>query len=213
MPLVTQQGEVADRLRSFFRLTGRIPSTLDETVVPIAQVQNLDAAPWRLTTVRWMTNRGVAAVAADQGFAGVMLRRPGAAVVEDVWVRNVTGAALTAGLWIQMNAEALVGAVVGSGAPNIERMGAAAAAASIARTPVEAIRYSTIGLDPTALLLATFVIPANETYLVRPFVTLRTVQGTNLLGATPVSTGLYVAAPAINVPIEANFAGTYYPDG
>lgn len=40
-------GSVADRLRNFLRITGRLPLKLDEMVVPVMVGQQLDSAPWR----------------------------------------------------------------------------------------------------------------------------------------------------------------------
>jgi hypothetical protein len=45
--LPIQSSELAIRLRSFFRLTGRIPAVLDETTVPVINVGDLDRPPWR----------------------------------------------------------------------------------------------------------------------------------------------------------------------
>ena len=47
MPTPIQSSSVTAKLRSFFRLRGRQIFTLDETVVPTAQVEDLTAAPYR----------------------------------------------------------------------------------------------------------------------------------------------------------------------
>lgn len=47
MPTPIQSSSVTAKLRSFFRLRGRQIFSLDETVVPIAQVEDLTEAPYR----------------------------------------------------------------------------------------------------------------------------------------------------------------------
>jgi len=90
MPLDIQQGEVADRLRKFFRLSGRIPATLDETVVPVAILQSLDQPPWRLTAQRGAAYIIKTLVAAEQLAIAVQhpLAVSGRTVVDKVFVSN-----------------------------------------------------------------------------------------------------------------------------
>ena len=58
MPTPIQSSSVTAKLRSFFRLRGRQIFSLDETVVPTAQVEDLTAAPYRGNhQVRWKTGR------------------------------------------------------------------------------------------------------------------------------------------------------------
>lgn len=81
MPLPIQSGDLADRLRRFFRLSGRIPSALDETVVPVALIQDLGEPPWRgpaaasdfsisLTTVAVAATRAYATIKQPAGGGG-----------------------------------------------------------------------------------------------------------------------------------------------
>lgn len=47
MPIPIQIGSITDRLRNFFRIRGRTRFTLDETVVPVVQLQDLSTAPYQ----------------------------------------------------------------------------------------------------------------------------------------------------------------------
>lgn len=61
MAIDVGSGNVADRLRNFLRLTGRIPLKMDEMVVPVVVGQQLDQPPWRT---------------ADQNFAATVVTSP-----------------------------------------------------------------------------------------------------------------------------------------
>lgn len=47
MPIPIQIGSITDRLRKFLRIRGRVRLSLDETVVPTVQVQDLTAGPYQ----------------------------------------------------------------------------------------------------------------------------------------------------------------------
>lgn len=47
MPLQFNGGEDAERARRAFGIRGRIPFQLDETVIPVVQLHNVDAPPYR----------------------------------------------------------------------------------------------------------------------------------------------------------------------
>ena len=53
MPQPIQVGSISDRLRSFFRLRGRSGFQLDETVVPVVNVQDLDSPLYRKQEIGW----------------------------------------------------------------------------------------------------------------------------------------------------------------
>lgn len=52
-----QRGELTNRLRNFFGLTGSYSADLDTTVAAVAQVQNLDDPPFRQIGFRWFYSR------------------------------------------------------------------------------------------------------------------------------------------------------------
>jgi hypothetical protein len=97
VPLNINAPEVADRLRRFFGTVGRIPTALDETIVPVALVGNLDEPPYRQRA----TN-GVGAIS-QTGAAALTtygaIRHPlavgGFTRVRHIIARNTEAAALT----------------------------------------------------------------------------------------------------------------------
>lgn len=93
MPLDSAKGQVADSLRSFFRLTGRIPTRVDELVVPTARVAELDRPPWRSAPLRGSVVAEAAAVAAEQSAVAISLpaAAPGQFVLRHVRVMQDTG--------------------------------------------------------------------------------------------------------------------------
>lgn len=93
MPLDSSKGAIADSLRAFFRLTGRIPTRVDELVVPTASVARLDLAPWRSSPVRGMFYNEAAAVAAENAMVGVGLPPTNPGQFEVTAVRVVQGTA------------------------------------------------------------------------------------------------------------------------
>jgi hypothetical protein len=96
VPLEINEPEVADRLRRFFRTTGRIPTKLDETIVPVGLIGDLSETPYRLRA-----GNGVGAVTVV-GAAGLTsygaINHPvalrGATVVRQIIIRNSTAGAL-----------------------------------------------------------------------------------------------------------------------
>lgn len=89
-------GTVADRLRNFLRLTGRIPLKMDEMVVPVVNAQQLDQPPWRTADQNWGCELTSATPAA--GFfacAGVELpaRAAGVCRVTGILLGNAAAAA------------------------------------------------------------------------------------------------------------------------
>jgi len=90
MPLETQFGEVADRLRSFFKITGRIPSQLDEVLVPVAQVVDIGAPPYAIDPVLFQVRNTSAAVAAKNSALAIALPESasGTMVVDRVHVEG-----------------------------------------------------------------------------------------------------------------------------
>jgi len=98
VPLDTQNGSVADRLRNFFKLTGRVPAPLDDVVVPVANLVDLDGPPWRTADENWSTSALTQpALAANVSYAGVWMPRgmKGVAVVKQVVLENEDAAAQT----------------------------------------------------------------------------------------------------------------------
>lgn len=98
MPLDSAKGSVADAMRSFFRLTGRIPTRVDELIVPTAQIVQLNRQPWRANPIRGSVFVESAAVAAEQSAVAVTLptASPGQFIVRHVRVmQDTTGVELS----------------------------------------------------------------------------------------------------------------------
>lgn len=94
MPLDIQSGELADRLRRFFRLTGRIPTVLDETLVPTVNVQDLDQPPWRSRSNDACAAVAISAVAAEVNACAIAMApaASGRFVLDSILVKNTTAA-------------------------------------------------------------------------------------------------------------------------
>lgn len=96
MPLDTQQGEVADRLRRFLNVVGRIPSGLDETVVPVVSLSDLAAPPYRhLSPREGCGHFEAAATAAEYSLVGIGFPagRTGTLRINQIWI--TVGAAMS----------------------------------------------------------------------------------------------------------------------
>ena len=93
MPLDFNVAEIATRLRRALTVRGRIPLTVDETVVSVVTGQNLDVSPFRATGRSFRVFRNQTPTVGQ--FAAVCFRNLGSKpiVIEDIWV--YTGLALT----------------------------------------------------------------------------------------------------------------------
>lgn len=213
MPLTSQQGDVADRLRNFFRITGRIPSSVDEVVVPTANIQDLDQPPFRSKVVNFGGNAGRAATPLNSTHAGIILRRPGVAVVKRVWIRNQTAGVQSYTLALRSNAEIEVLSSSPGSCVNLESPWDPVNFGAL-RVPVERFTYDTVGADPGVVTITAFTVPATTTLLV-PLdgIVLRANVGKNLLGQpTSISSGLFVTGAVVNQGVEMNAEGTYYAE-
>lgn len=118
MPLEIQRGELTDRLRRFFGITGRVPSQLDETVVPVANLQQLDQPPYRLSERGFSLNDELAAAVGFPSMlvatiplpGGVVTPTRGAMVVTQIHLANPNAGAAAVTLRISFNQ---VGTVAG----------------------------------------------------------------------------------------------------
>jgi hypothetical protein len=100
MPTPIQSSSITAKLRSFFRLRGRQIFTLDETSVPVVQVEDLTDAPYREGhQVRWMVGalfqpdvvalRNFLIIVNTASLGVITLARvPGVAVIERMTIRQ-----------------------------------------------------------------------------------------------------------------------------
>lgn len=97
MPLVTQQGKVADRLRRFFKLRGRAGTSVDEVVVPTAPITQLNLPPWRLNEFEFLAWKNIGAIGAGRynkvGIYMPVPRLAGVAVIKAIVLNNSDAAA------------------------------------------------------------------------------------------------------------------------
>jgi|GEM_PF-6731893 len=211
MPLVTQQGEVADRLRRFFRIAGRIPSTVDETVVPTVNLQALDRPPWRLTARNGAVYTETAAAAGLNSFAAVQMTfgSPGVLVVSDCWIRNNDLTLRSFSLFLVANAEAVAGFAAGAQLADLENMNPGTAGATVARLPPRAASFSTTPLPFGTEIWRGNIAPEAHYHLrLRREVVLRG----DGYGLGKVSQSLCVACRTVNLSAAMTVHGTYYPD-
>jgi hypothetical protein len=122
MPLTIQLGEVADRLRRFFDVRGRMPTVLDETIVPVINLTDLSGAPYRRNPLAFQGGGD-----SDGGIAGTAnwviwqhdLTHEGASLVTHVTVNMREGSSASgAVVWLMVghNEAAAGGAEQTSGA-------------------------------------------------------------------------------------------------
>lgn len=152
MPLDSSKGAIADSLRSFFRLTGRIPTRVDELVVPTARVAELDRMPWRSAPVRGAFYNESANVAAEFSAVGIGLppTAPGQFVVRKVRVVQGTGGAALSYSMIVCSWAAAVATLTDFGA--IQKTEQLSKNLLIANTSDAQGPHQLIGSDPSILL-------------------------------------------------------------
>lgn len=207
MPLDSNKGQIADALRSFFRLTGRIPTRVDELVVPVVQVAQLYDPPWRSSPIRGSVYAETAAVAAEYGYIAVALP-PGATgqfVVRKVRViQGTAGAALTHSLTLMSHA-AIAATLTDTGTvQKTEQLNKTTLAAGAAEST--GVRYF-IGTDPTlGLGLELWRLRIEAAGTSGP------VDEWSGLIVIPNGGGLAVSARTVNVVIRVAIEIEYYPD-
>lgn len=82
MPQIFGSGEVAQRLRRLLDFRGRFPGQIDETIVPVIQVEDARRAPFRRSGRRWWTHFPVTA-AATTGAGSFLINETGTTIVVD----------------------------------------------------------------------------------------------------------------------------------
>lgn len=83
-----QRGELTNRLRNFFGLTGSYAADLDTTVSAVATVQNLDDPPFRQIGYRWFFSKVLAPVAGSYSRTVVFPQLNASAVLDQIIIRN-----------------------------------------------------------------------------------------------------------------------------
>lgn len=90
MPLQIGLGDIANRLRRALDIRGRIPTALDETVVPVVIVRDADGPPFALDPSYLTGQRELAAIAGVQGHVAIAnIGPPGSVFMLDaLWLSN-----------------------------------------------------------------------------------------------------------------------------
>jgi hypothetical protein len=70
VPIPIGLGDIANRLRRALAITGRIPTALDETIVPVAIVRTADELPYALDPLAWEIGQEVQGGAAELSTLG-----------------------------------------------------------------------------------------------------------------------------------------------
>lgn len=207
MPIATQQGDIAARLRNFFKATGRIGTTLDEVVVPVAVVQQLDQPPFRGSAYDFAMFRQRTAIVGATSFAGLFVPAgvQGVAVAEQVTVVNETAAALFYRL-VQFEDPATVLANY-SQLPcyNVERPDRSNAGVP-ATVPVASFIGSWVA--PAYQLLAAFSVGAGDQQTVSTRISMRAGVQDN----PAISRAIAVICTTQNTVVTASWRGQWYPE-
>lgn len=97
MPIEIGRGEIANRLRRFLDIRGRIPTKLDENVVPVSLLASTDEPPWRRSPILWADWQQQGPTAGERSFVmvGLPVAPTGIFSVDRVYVMSDTLAAAT----------------------------------------------------------------------------------------------------------------------
>jgi hypothetical protein len=204
MPLDIQQGGYADKLRRALGVRGRMPLRLDESVVPVVQVQDLDRPPYRSDAQEFGTNvfaTGMAAVF-NFGAIGLATSQPGAIVVDGLWVTSGAADAYSVVIGTEVDYNAIDSAPIQL-TKNCEHYGdpsRAVAGALPFDLPIRTFWGRHASLRLAAPSLMSFRVGAGDDKLI-PW---RWILRPGWVLAVWRST--------VNLEIDVNFHGTYYPD-
>lgn len=90
MPITIQLGDIANRLRRAFEIRGRIPTALDETVVPTALVRDAGVLPFALDPSEAAGFASVTPTAGQQATIALSNQGPVGSVflLDELWLSN-----------------------------------------------------------------------------------------------------------------------------
>lgn len=90
MPLTIGLGDIANRLRRALDVRGRIPTALDETIVPVVLVRDASAPPFALDPSTLSGQRELAAIVGVQGTIAIANIGPVGSVfiLDKLWLSN-----------------------------------------------------------------------------------------------------------------------------
>jgi hypothetical protein len=209
MPQPIQAGTVADRLRNFLKLSGRIPVQMDENVVPVVTAQQLDQPPWRTEVANFHTETQTSAAVAAR-FSMLAIRAPsgmtGVGRCLKALVRTNVAAEYKLMLWSNIENEGTIANfTVQDRAVNTERLNLSPAGA-FERVPLDVCTFdgsdTTIGFE-----LARVSLPIASNWEFNYDVCIR---GKYTDGRAQ-SQGLVLTCLTVNTSLTCSFWGTYFP--
>lgn len=201
MPMTSQFGEVADRLRSFFKITGRIPSTVDEVVVATASVANIGDPPYALEPVLFQFRNVSAAVAVKNSAIAVATPESatGTMIVDRIHIEG--GAAAFSASLILDNYSLLVTAGLTDFGPitRINGLSQATLRANVVQSTVPTVLIGSAAAPHVGFEVERSVLAVNtDIQLLGPWV-------------LPPGGALAVWCNTVNLAVGASFKGRYFP--
>jgi hypothetical protein len=90
VPLQIGLGDIANRLRRALDIRGRIPTALDETIVPVVLVRDANGPPFALDPSICSGERELAAIVGVQGTIAIVNIGPAGSVfmLDELWLSN-----------------------------------------------------------------------------------------------------------------------------
>lgn len=156
-------GDLAQRARRAFKLTGRLPLNLDETVLPVAIVANLDRAPFQSEPRTWMFGQGSTGDATHSPYIQVQNPAGSNILVTIDALCLLVDVANIIQIRLARNAQGLP---VGVGQQALTN---APQPATLNTTGVSTTQFNTTSqVGPSGSIVATFKLPANTEFAV-PF--------------------------------------------
>lgn len=165
MPLQIQLGEIANRLRRALGVTGRIPTALDETVVPVAIVADSWDVPFALDPVYAAAGQDVTGLAAIRGQAAIVNIGPVGSVFI---VEQLVMSHGSAGGRVEISRS---GVLVGNAPTSTKRFAdvtSPAPGAAGREVPVQFLAWNTPDLVTVGSICEVIVLPNLTTSLVLP---------------------------------------------
>jgi hypothetical protein len=212
MPLDIGHAEIANRLRRLLRIRGRIPTRLDENVIPTVAIGSSDRPPWRQSPVIFADMNTAGAVAAENSAIAATLPASdlGVMVIWRIWADGV-GNAASANVSLIMHSHAALLAELSDFSPQLRRYENLDPALIISNTAQASGVHMLVGSIPSASypLLGAEIDRARLPGAAVGSETRVVFQGPYVI---PAGGGLYIARTSANESLTAGFYGEYYPD-
>lgn len=160
MPIQLQTAEIADRLRRFFLLRGRVRGQLDETIVPVAQVVDVTGAPYSRDPLSGWHLGAMGAIAGEFSLVGLLPQGADKLLIKQLWLVNPSAGAIFFEVYQGTTTPANNLNLRAISAVNLPR----AASASFPLCTTNGFDGSNAGLPGTTRRIAGFQVPAASNY-------------------------------------------------